>query len=221
MSHLFFCPSLFRRAAPSSRLQQVQHCSSSGLTAGPPSHDARRWMRKGRGRISLPMLACHAAAAASQPPNLEIAATPACSQHARRRQQFEILSDPLSGASCSQCRAPMLQSSLLIPQTWSVPVIEQPRLGSNIRHPSEGRQTFSIGLCVCVKGLHCVPPQVSASQFSPPIGQFIQSTTSPGRYRPPDLAVSRSALGLAGLTSLTRRGASSPGVRFTSLVLRR
>lgn len=31
---------------------------------------------------------------------------PACSQHARRRQQFEILRDPLSGASCSQCRAP-------------------------------------------------------------------------------------------------------------------
>lgn len=89
----------------------------------------------------------------------------------------------------------MPQYSLLIPQPWSVPVIEQPRLGSNIRHSPQARQTFSIGLCVCVKGLHCVPPQVSASQFSPPIGQFIQSTTSPGRYRPPDLAVSRSALG--------------------------
>lgn len=68
---------LFRRAAaPSSRLQQVQHCSSLGLTGGPPSHDARRWMRKGRDGSHCPCLLCHAAAPASQPPNLENAATP-------------------------------------------------------------------------------------------------------------------------------------------------
>lgn len=104
-----------------------------------------------------------------------------------------------------QCRAPCRNPGSSFHTRGPVPMIEQPRLGSNIRHLPQARQPFSIGLCVCVKGLHCVPPQVSTSQFFPPIGQFVQSSTSPGWHRPPDLAVHRPASNLAGLTGLTSR----------------
>lgn len=110
-------------------------------------------------------------------------------QHHLSLQIWKSLRDPCLQPTCSTpptSRDPprsfvrALQSSLLIPQSWTVPMIEQPRLRSNIRRLPQARQTFSIGLCVCVKGLHCVPPQVSTSQFFPPIGQFVQSSTPPG-----------------------------------------
>lgn len=108
----------------------------------------------------MPMLAHANADAASQPPNLEDAATPCRAANTLdAANRFEILHDPLSGPAAMH--GAMLQSSFLIPQPWSVTLFEQPRLGSNICHlpPStaKARQNLSIGVCVCVKGAHCVP----------------------------------------------------------------
>jgi len=109
----------------------------------------------------LPMLA-HADAAASQPPNLENAATPCRTANNARRRRQQRRDPPRSFVRAPlQCRAPMLRSSFLIPRPWSLLAIGQPRLGSNNRHlppaTAKARRTLPIGLCVCVKGAHCVP----------------------------------------------------------------
>lgn len=130
--------------------QKCSKCSSSGLTGGPAAVSRCKAMDAEReGRISLPMLAMQRRHLSLQiwktlrPPCLQ----PTCSTPPTSRDP------PRSFVRAQlQCRAPCRNHGSSFHTRGPVPVIEQPRLGSNIRHLPQARQPFSIGLCVCVKG---------------------------------------------------------------------
>ncbi|KAH8779861.1 hypothetical protein F5883DRAFT_540714 [Diaporthe sp. PMI_573] len=144
-------------------LEAVLQCSAGQVSqVARPSHDARRWMRKGRDGSNCPCSPMLMQLLLSlqiwktlrppvvQPTTLDDAAN-----------SVEILHDPLSGPRCNagrQCCDPRSSFHSLGP----LPVIGQPRLGSNIRHlppaTAKARRTSQLGFVFASRVHNVFPP---------------------------------------------------------------
>lgn len=157
------CSVLFRllRHHPTA---SVQHCSS-GLTGGPPSHDAGRWMRKGRDLSHCPCLPCCCSISASKfGKRCDPCLQPTRSTPPPTRR------DPLRSfvlTSCSASKAPCRNPRSSFHSHSPSQSLSSHVLGPTFFTQHKAHQAFSIGLCVCVKGLR--PTLCSATGQRPSI----------------------------------------------------
>lgn len=164
-SHLLFlvCLGCCAIIVPLEQCSIAVQCSS-GLTGGP----ARLTMQDdGCGKGGTDLIAHAFAHADAASLSLQIWKTlsplPAANPPARSTPPTGSRSSTILCPGPLQCRAPMPQSSFL---THSTALVPSHSLSSHLLGPTfvthhqqrpKERQTPSIGLCVCVKGAHCVP----------------------------------------------------------------